>query len=135
MMCCYIFKLTYRKSVAGILKEGSDFIFEPCFKVRLSLFIKGLPREFLSDAIKCKNILKNIFIAVIHPIQWAIANPRGTALPAKRKKNLSYVSTSWPVPLCIRQVAHHTSFLSRQRDIIASFLFAACTVQSFNSEA
>ena len=28
---------------------------------------------------------------------------------------------------CTRQVAHHTSFLSRQPDVIASFSFGACT--------
>ena len=49
------------------------------------------------------------FIALIHPIQWTIANPVGAVL-------------------CTREVAPRTSFLSRQRDIIASFSFGACTV-------
>ena len=31
--------------------------------------------------------------------------------------------------LCIRQRAYHTSFLSRQSEVIASFLLGACTVQ------
>ena len=38
--------------------------------------------------------------------------------------------TSWPVPLCTRHVACRTPFLSRQRDVIASFSFGACTVQT-----
>ena len=50
--------------------------------------------------------------------------PVGADRPAKRQKKTSCVSTSWPVlVLCIRQVAHHTSFLSRQRDVTASFSF------------
>ena len=71
------------------------------------------------------------FIALIHPIQWTIANPVGADRPAKRQKKTSCVSTSWPVPvLCIRQVAHGIYFLSRQHDVISSFSFGACTVQT-----
>ena len=51
------------------------------------------------------------FIALIHPIQWTITKPVG-------------------VVLCIRQVAHGIYFLSRQHDVIASFSFGACTVQT-----
>ena len=75
--------------------------------------------------------LKNIFIALIHPIQWTIAKPVGADRPAKRQKKTSCVSTGWPVPvLCICQVAHGIYFLSRQHDVIASFSFGACTVQT-----
>ena len=71
------------------------------------------------------------FIALIHPIQWTIANSVGADRPAKRQKKTSCVSTGWPVPvLCIRQVAHGIYFLSRQHDVIASFSFGACTVQT-----
>ena len=56
-------------------------------------------------------MLEEYFIALIHPIQWTIANPVGAVL-------------------CTRKVAHRTSFLSRQSDIIASFLFGTCTVQT-----
>ena len=67
------------------------------------------------------------FIALIHPIQWTIANPVGTDRPAKRQKKTSCVSTGQTSPvLCTRQVACLTSFLSRQRDVIASFSFGAC---------
>ena len=73
----------------------------------------------------------NHFIALIHPIQWTIAKPVGADRPAKRQKKTSCVSTGWPVPvLCIRQVAHGIYFLSRQHDVIASFSFGACTVQT-----
>ena len=72
-----------------------------------------------------------LFIALIHPIQWTIAKPVGADRPAKRQKKTSCVSTGWPVPvLCIRQVAHGIYFLSRQHDVIASFSFGACTVQT-----
>ena len=44
---------------------------------------------------------------------------------------MSCVSTGWPVPvLCTPQMAPHTSFLSRQPDVIASFSFGACTLQT-----
>ena len=44
---------------------------------------------------------------------------------------MSCVATGQPVPvLCTPQMAPRTSFLSRQPDIIASFSFAACTVQT-----
>ena len=75
--------------------------------------------------------LESNFIALIHPIQWTIANPVGADRPAKRQKKTSCVSTGWPVPvLCIRQVAHGIYFLSRQHDVIASFSFGACTVRT-----
>ena len=71
----------------------------------------------------------DIFIVLIHPIQWTIANPIGADRPAKRQKKTSCVSTGRPVPvLCTHKVAHRTSFLSRQSDVIASFSFGACTV-------
>ena len=75
--------------------------------------------------IATKEIL--FFIALIHPIQWTI--PVGTDRSAKRQKKTSCVSTGWAGPvLCTRQVACRTSFLSRQRDVIASFSFGACIV-------
>ena len=74
-----------------------------------------------------KYALKINFIALIHPIQWTIAYPVGADRPAKRQKKTSCVSTGQAGPvLCTRQVACSTSFLSRQRDVIASFSFGAC---------
>ena len=73
---------------------------------------------------------KIIFIALIHPIQWTIADLVGADRPAKCQKKTSCVSTGWSVPvLCIRQVAHGIYFLFRQHDAISSFSFGACTVQ------
>ena len=49
-------------------------------------------------------------------------NPVGAERPAQHHKKTSCVSTGRLVPvLCTRQVAHHNSFLSRQRDVIAPF--------------
>ena len=71
---------------------------------------------------------KHHFIALIHPIQLTIAYPVGADRPAKRQKKTSCVSTSQAGPvLCTRQMTCRTSFLSRQCDVIASFLFGACT--------
>ena len=76
-------------------------------------------------------LLVHIFIALIHPIQWTIAYPVGADRPAKHQKKTSCVSTGRPVPvLCTRQVVCHTSFLPRQRYIIASFSFGACAVHT-----
>ena len=71
------------------------------------------------------------FIALIHPIQWTIANLVGADQPAKPQKKTSCVSTGQAGPvLCTRQMACRTSFLSRQSDVIASFSFGARSVQA-----
>ena len=72
---------------------------------------------------------KHNFIALIHPIQWTIAYPVGADRPAKRQKKTSCVSTGQAgAVLCTRQMVCHTSFLSRQHDVIASFSFGAHAV-------
>ena len=74
------------------------------------------------------------FIALIHPIQWTIANPVGADRPAKRQKKTSCVSTSWPVPvLCIRQVAHGIYFLSRQHDVSIFFVWRVYCANVFST--
>ena len=76
---------------------------------------------------KLKSGYNLLFIALIHPIQWTIAYPVGADRPAKRQKKTSCVSTGQAGPvLCTRQMACRTFFLSRQRDVIASFSFGAC---------
>ena len=55
-------------------------------------------------------------------LQITIAYPVGADRLAKRQKKTSCVSTGRAGPvLCTRQMACRTSFLSRQRDVIASF--------------
>ena len=84
----------------------------------------------LNSSYNSRLLLKILFIALIHPIQWTIANPVGSDRPAKHQKKMSCVSTGQACPvLCTRQMACCTSFLSRQHDVIASFSFGACTVQ------
>ena len=56
--------------------------------------------------------------------------------PNDRKSHLIGVHnapTSWPAypVLCTPQMAPRTSFLSGQRDVISSFSFGACTVQTY----
>ena len=73
--------------------------------------------------------LNHNFIVLIYPIQWTNAYPVGADRPAKRQKKTSCVSTGQAGPaLCTRQVACRTSFLCRQRDVIASFSFGVCIV-------
>ena len=68
---------------------------------------------------------------LIHPIQWTIALPVGATGAAKRQKKRPVYNTGRTGhKVCIRQVAHHTSFLSRQCDVIASFSFGAWSVQT-----
>ena len=79
----------------------------------------------------CIKLWNSHFIALILPIQWTIANPVGTDRPAKRQKKTSCVPPAGrSVVLCTPQMAPRTSFLSRQPDVIASFSFGACTVQT-----
>ena len=60
----------------------------------------------------------------MHPTQWTSANPVGADQPAKGQKKPSCVSIGRTgLELCICQVVHRTSFLSRQCDFIASFSF------------
>ena len=67
----------------------------------------------------------------MHPIQWTIADPVGADQPAKHQKKMLCVTTSRPVPVVyIPQMAPHASFLSRQSDVIASFSFGVCSVQT-----
>ena len=54
------------------------------------------------------------FIALIHPIQWTIANPISTDRPAKCQKQTSCVSPGWPVG--------STSALTRWRVVLPSCL-------------
>ena len=72
----------------------------------------------------------DFFISLIHPIQWTIANPVSADRQKKSLICVHYELVSWPVPLCVRQVARSTSFLSRHRDVIASFSFGAHLVQT-----
>ena len=64
---------------------------------------------------------KQDFIALIHPIQWTIANPVGV----DRQKKTSYVSTGWPVP--------STSALARWRVILPSCLDRVTASFSFGT--
>ena len=52
-----------------------------------------------------------------------------TGRPNARKRRPVYTTGRTGYRVCIRQVAHHTSFLSRQRDVIASFSFGAWSVR------
>ena len=57
-------------------------------KLNLTL-VQGYPTR-TSEA---GGLLKDHFIALIHPIQWTIAYPVGADRPAKRQKKTSCVST------------------------------------------
>ena len=55
----------------------------------------------------------------------------GADRPAKCQIKMSFVSTGQAGPvLHICQVVHRTTFLSRQRDVMTSFSFGVCTVQT-----
>ena len=58
------------------------------------LLIVSVRPPFYSVTIKR---MIGVFIALIHPIQWTIANPVGADRPAKRQKKTSCVATGWPV--------------------------------------
>ena len=56
----------------------------------------------------------------------SLSGRRGPARQTSEKDVLCPTGQAGPV-LCTRQMACRTSFLSRQRDVIASFSFGACT--------
>ena len=53
-----------------------------------------------------------------------------TGLPNARKRRPVFPLAGRSVVLCTPQMAPRTSFLSRQPDVIASFSFGTCTVQT-----
>ena len=53
-----------------------------------------------------------------------------TGPPNVRKRRPVFPPAGRSVVLCTPQMAPRTSFLSRQPDVIASFSFGACTVQT-----
>ena len=53
-----------------------------------------------------------------------------TGPPNARKRRPVLPLAGRSVVLCTPQMAPHTSFLSRQPDVIASFSFGACTVRT-----
>ena len=53
-----------------------------------------------------------------------------TGPPNARKRRPVFPPAGRSVVLCTPQMAPRTSFLSRQPDVIASFSFGACTVQT-----
>ena len=60
--------------------------------------VTGIKLVVISQAKPMHGFSRNIhFIALIHPIQWTIANPVGADRPAKRQKKTSCVTTGWPV--------------------------------------
>ena len=78
-----------------------------------------LKTQLLKFLLKMANLISKLNVYKLIP--YPIAYPVGQDWPAKCQKKTSCVSTGWPVPLCIRQGAHRTSFRSRQCDVIASF--------------
>ena len=63
-----------------------------------AVFDIGLAIPSLISSVFVKYCAQNqIFIALILPIQWTIANPVGADRPAKRQKKTSCVATGWPV--------------------------------------
>ena len=58
-----------------------------------------------------------------------------TGPPNARKRRPVFPPAGRSVVLCTPQMAPRTSFLSRQPDVIASFSFGACTVQTCFQES
>ena len=61
--------------------------------------------------------------------------PVSMTCPAKRQKRTPCVRTRWTcLSVHSPSVAHCTPFLSRQHDVIASFLLCTCAFRSFSKE-
>ena len=61
-----------------------------------------------------------------YPMDNMLSRSAQTGPPNVRKRRPVFPPAGWSSH-CTRQVAHCTSFLSRQPDVIASFSFGACT--------
>ena len=65
-----------------------------------------------------------------YPMDNLLNRSAQTGPPNVRKRRPVFPMGGLAVVLCTPQMAPSTSFLSRQPDVIASFLFGACTVQT-----
>ena len=69
---------------------------------------------------------KDIFIALIHPIQWTIALPVGATGPAKRQKKTSCIYYRQDRSQSVHSPGGASYFIScLPIDVIASFSFGA----------
>ena len=83
-----------------------------CIKNKIQIFL--LVTSSFGQVLPTNVLIKYLFIALIHPIQWTIAYPVGADRPAKRQKKTSCVSTGRSVP--------STSALARWRVVLPSCL-------------
>ena len=77
-------------------------------------------------------ISKKLFFYCVntsYPMDNLLNRSAQTGPPNVRKRRPVFPLAGRSVVLCTPQMAPHTSFLSRQPDVIASFSFGACTVQ------
>ena len=65
-----------------------------------------------------------------YPMDNMLNRSAQTGPPNVRKRRPVFPPAGRSVVLCTPQMAPRTSFLSRQPDVIASFSFGACTVQT-----
>ena len=76
----------------SVKMPADEWLCKKMGKLNLTL-VEGYP----SRSSEAGGLLNDHFIALIHPIQWTIANPVGADRPAKRQKKTSCVATGWPV--------------------------------------
>ena len=79
-----------------------------------------------------KNYHKIYFYCVntSYPMDNMLNRSAQTGPPNVRKRRPVFPPAGRSIVLCTPQMAPRTSFLSRQPDVIASFSFGACTVQT-----
>ena len=75
-------------------------------------------------------LVTSFFIVLIHPMQWTIALPVGVTGPTKCQKKRSCIYYRQDRSLSVHSLGGTSYFLSRQCDVIASFLFGAWSVQT-----
>ena len=83
------------QSVSPLTIPALTSIVDRQFKEDGTLCPVGALRYYLDRTKDLRGSQSILFIALIHPIQWTIANPVGTDRPAKRQKKTSCVSTGW----------------------------------------
>ena len=109
--------------------NGQDISFEfslYCWTILYSIMLQSHIKIEQSPKI----FLQFYCVNTTYPIDNLLNRSAQTGPPNVRKRSPVFPLAGRSVALCTPQMAPRTPFLSRQPDVIASFSFGACTVQT-----
>ena len=91
---------------------------------------KTIPSASATDVLPAPEKSHFYYVNTSYPMDNLLNRSSQTGPPNIRKRRPVVPPAGRSVVLCTPQMAPHTSCLSRQPDVIASFSFGACTVQT-----